>query len=145
MTVPLQVDIDWLEHHGVKGQQWGVRRQRRAGMLKKVGQGKGTRSEKIRAGMQVSALDLVRGKGFKGAARVRGERQVARNDRMKKGEASIKDRMAYIGGTRAQDILPTGKGPNNHKAAIGASVAGVVLLSVGMNVLSAGARAAAHA
>jgi len=24
MTEPLKEDIDWLEHHGVKGQRWGV-------------------------------------------------------------------------------------------------------------------------
>ena len=46
---PLQEDIDFLEHFGVKGMQWGVRRDRRAAALVKVGSGQGTTSQKVRA------------------------------------------------------------------------------------------------
>ncbi len=127
--MPLQEDIDFLTHAGVKGMKWGVRRQRRANTHVNVGKGKGTKSERLRSAATVSPLDLARGKGFKGAARIRGKRQTERNARVAAGEASVKDKIAFYGGSRYQDMFPTGKSSNNTKAAIGASVVGVIIAS----------------
>jgi hypothetical protein len=132
-----QEDIDFLEHYGVKGQRWGVRRDRRANTLKKVGSGKGSGTEKLRAYTTVSPLDVARGRGFKGAAKLRGERQLSRNARIRKGEASVRDILVYYGGTKHQDLIPTNKKKTNTKAALGASIAGVVLVSIGSNAIGA--------
>lgn len=134
MTTDQEVE-DFIEHFGVRGQKWGVRRNRRANNLVKVGTGNASRSAKIRAGVTTSPLDLIRGRGFKGGAARRGERQISRNARVKSGESSVKDKLVYYGGTKYQDIIPTGKSAHNTKAAVGATIAGVVLVGVGKTVI----------
>lgn len=128
---------DYLEHFGVKGMRWGVRRDRRAQNLVNVGQGKGTATQKLRAYGTTSPLDVVRGRGFKGGARIRGQRQLARNKRIRNGEASVRDRLVYVGGTKYQDIFPTGKSRTNTSAAVGASIAGALVVSVGFQAVGA--------
>lgn len=134
MTIDQEVE-DILEHFGVRGQKWGVRRERRANLLVKVGEGKATRIEKIRAGATTSALDLYRGKGFKGGAAIRGARTISRNARVKSGESSVRDKLVYYGGTKYQDVVPTKKGAHNTKAAVGATIAGVMLVGIGKTVV----------
>ncbi len=126
---------DWLEHHGVKGQQWGVRRNRRANSLAEVGSGKGTTTQKLRALATMTPLDILRGRGLKTAARIRSTRQLARNERVKEGEASVKDKIAFYGGSRYQDIFPTGKPATNTHAMLGASIAGAIVVSMGTQVI----------
>lgn len=124
----------FLEHYGVKGMQWGVRRNRRANSLVKVGAGKGGKSEKVRAALTVGPIDLIKGRGLKGGAGRKGMRQLQRNARVKAGEASVSDKLKYYGGSKYQDIFPTGKAATNTKAAIGASVAGYLVFGAVMNV-----------
>lgn len=125
---------DYIEHFGVKGMRWGVRRDRRANTHIKVGAGQGTLSDKVRSGLTVGPVDLVKGRGFKGAAARKGLRQLERNERVRNGESTVKDKLLYIGGTKYQDILPTGKSSVNTKAAIGASVVGAIIVNQALGI-----------
>ncbi len=148
-----------LEHAGVKGMKWGTRRANRAQNLINVGKGKGTTSDKLRAYNDVSVLVGAIKKGsLKKSALSVGEKRSARIDRVQKGKASVTDKIAYYGTTKMQDITPTSKtkqtgkaaGLKNEvfetktsgKAAIGASVAGAIVVGVGANVALAALRAA---
>ena len=131
---------EFLEHFGIKGMQWGVRRDRRAAALVKVGSGQGTTSQKVRALARYTPLDAVKLRGLKKASRIRGERQLARNARVHAGESSVKDKIMFFGGVKLQDIIPT-TGEKRFdgsagKAAIGASIAGALLLGVGRIAIS---------
>jgi hypothetical protein len=123
-----EIDTYFLQHFGKKGMKWGVRRQRRTNALLNVAKGKGTKSEKVRAALTVNAYDLVRGRGLKGAAKIKGEAQRASQNRIKSGNAKVRDRIRQVGGTKYQDIFPTGKSSKNTKAAVGASVAGAIVV-----------------
>mgnify|MGYP000376123347 CR=1 FL=1 len=102
-----EIDQYFLEHTGVKGMKWGVRRNRRAETLNRVGRGEGSGMDKVKAALNVSAVDLVKGRGLQGAAARKGARVTARNDRVQKGEGSVKDMLVYYGSTRYQDLLPS--------------------------------------
>jgi hypothetical protein len=102
-----QIDTYFLEHYGQKGMKWGVRRAKRASNLVKVGQGKGSKGEKFKAAMNVSAVDLVRGKGLKGAAAAKGKRIQDRTKRIKNGNAKARDLLIHYGSTRYTDLIPS--------------------------------------
>jgi hypothetical protein len=127
--------LEDLEHFGVKGMKWGVRRERRAQTHVNVGKGEGTRSEKIRSGATIGPVDFVKGRGFQGAAARKGERQQLRNARVKSGESSVRDKIAYYGGSKYQDIFPTGKAATNTAAAVGASVAGAIIVNQALGMV----------
>lgn len=107
---------EYLEHYGVKGMKWGVRRNRRAESLARVGRGEGTKGEKLKALGSVSVVDLVAGKGIKGAAKRRSDAQLERNKRVQSGKANIRDKMSYYGGTRIQDLAPSKTTTSSSKA-----------------------------
>lgn len=136
-------DIDkFLEHFGVKGQQWGVRRYNRAQARVNVGKGKGTTGQKLRSYANLGPIDLIKGGGLRGGAARKGARQISRNDRVRAGESSVRDKLAYYGGTRYQDIIPTSRSKKNAKSALGASVAGAVLVSIGIAAAKSAVRGA---
>ena len=72
-------EIDsYFEHHGVKGQKWGIRnaKQRRIARQqkiidsdKRVAKGTGSALDKTRAALQISGLDVARGKGLQGGVK----------------------------------------------------------------------------
>lgn len=108
MGTPLPQDVEFLEHFGVPGMKWGVRRDRRAGALVSLGSGEGGTISKVRSARDVlrGPVDVVAGRGIRGGSKRRGRRQLARNARVRSGEANAKDLMVYYGGTRAMDLIP---------------------------------------
>lgn len=116
-------DIDtWFEHSGVKGMKWGTRREKTRQRIVRVGQGKGTLRDKIAVGAGSSTHDLVRGKGFKGAAQIRGQRQTDRKARILNGEATAKDALRQAGSFRMTDIGTSKKGTKTTKSGANKSI-----------------------
>lgn len=92
---------DFLEHVGVKGMKWGVRRQKRLDRLNRVAKGKSTRGERARVLLtETSNLSLGRHGGLQGAAANRAKQLAARKKRIQKGQATVKDLLALHGADR---------------------------------------------
>lgn len=105
-------DYDYLAHYGTKGMQWGVRKQRRiekrAGKQQKrivnpisrVASGTANRRDKAKTALNLSLVDIVRGKGLTGGAQLG-------LDRAQKIQTDIKE-----GRRRTLDILQRAGGVN---------------------------------
>jgi hypothetical protein len=122
---------EFLEHHGVRGQKWGVRKLRRTQNFQQVGAGKGTTSQKFRAGYNTGPIDLVKGRGFRGGAARKGARQANANQLVNSGHRTTRATLTRLAGMRYQDVIPTNKAATNTTAAVGASLAGVILVKAG--------------
>jgi hypothetical protein len=122
---------DFLEHHGIRGQKWGIRKKRRAENFRQVGTGKATRMQKIRAGRSTGPIDLVKGGGFKGGAARKAKRITNANQLVESGHRTTRATLTRLKELHYQDIIPTSKSATNTKAAVGASVAGFVLANYG--------------
>ena len=107
-----------LEHFGVKGMQWGVRRQRREARLRDVASGKSGTAGKltnftgyIGGGTlpRLGPVDLIKGGGIEGAAERKSRREKSRSDRFKKGKATAGDYVVRYGLLRPSDLIPVSK------------------------------------
>lgn len=78
-----------LEHHGVKGQRWGVRKERKTSGIKRK---KRTFSEKVKARRQKRAKDRV----ARAKARAEKEQQEAQKKAAKQAAAKEKKRKAIL-------------------------------------------------
>ena len=106
----LPEDAEFLEHFGMKGMKWGVRRQRRAESTARVGRGEGGGASKLRAvGTAVSRhpIDILRGHAnLAKTSKITATRQISRNKRVQSGHGSAMDIIKYYGSTRFQDLIP---------------------------------------
>jgi hypothetical protein len=146
MIITKEVYLDtitnnFLEHFGVKGQKWGIRNKRRTNLHIKVGQGKGTPTEKLRSAYDLGPIDVIKGRGFKGGAARKGARQRTAAENIAKGQPTVRNILTRAASVRQQDILPTSKSAHNTKAAVGSSIVAAILVHQGTKVIK---RAAAR-
>lgn len=126
---------NFMEHHGIRGQKWGIRNKRRTQNYVEVGKGKARPSQYARAAWNLGPIDLVKGRGIKGGAARKGTRQRTASENIAKGEASVRNILTRVASWRQQDLFPTSKSATNTKAAVGASVAGAILANIGYKIL----------
>lgn len=106
----------YLEHHGVLGMHWGIRRQRRLALLKRASQKNGFRSgiAKTRAiigfGYKLGPIDFVKGHGLSGGFARKAARIGARDARVAAGRATVSDRLHRIGAFRLSNLIPVSGG-----------------------------------
>ncbi len=116
----LEID-NFFAHHGVRGQKWGIRRQRRIDLLKRAGK-KGNALAKTRAivgfGPHLGPIDFVKGRGLTGGFKRKAARMQARENRIKSGKATVGDQLHRFGGARLTDVIPVRK-KNVHNRKVG--------------------------
>ena len=141
---------DYVEHYGVKGMKWGVRKQQRAHKMKRTAtqkqknKARAAAGQKTPKGQKVGPLERLRTfgdtaltpttikdiatTGSLNVAQIRkAERIQDRIARREKGKASVSDNLAYYANFRAQDLTPTKRGPKDTKINVGASFAGQLI------------------
>lgn len=98
---PLQEDLEFLEHYGVKGQKWGTRRTRRVqghlDRVAKVRDGTASKGEKVRVGL---ASGIVTSKGASRALK----RGAMVKSMVDDGEARATDLLLKLQGIRISDL-----------------------------------------
>lgn len=87
----------FLAHFGVKGMKWGVRREKHLNSIKRTAEGYGSFKDKFVAVNSVSAIDLVRGKGFQGALRMKISELEDRKARTAEGKRIAGDLLSDLG------------------------------------------------
>lgn len=126
---------EFIDHHGVKGQKWGIRNKRRTENFIQVGKGKGSPTQYARAAYNLGPIDLIKGRGVKGGSRRKGARQRKASNNFANGKATTRNLLTRLAAVRQQDIIPTSKSSKNTSAAVGASIAGAILISVGQTAI----------
>lgn len=157
------IDSDvYLEHYGVKGMKWGVRKEQRAHKMKRTATqkkenkarrkaGLGTKAgkkvgvgERLRSGYDaygpnpLFVAEAIVKRSVNTAQLDKAKRIEGRIARRKQGKASVGDKLAYYANFRVQDMTPTKRGSKDTKVDIGASLVGTVMSSVAIPVNVAG-------
>lgn len=102
---------DFLEHYGVKGMKWGVRKgvRGRANAVvsrklntaidynDRVASGKASAVQTLRVAVSASVFELAKNKGVKNVAAARADKGRAIRSRLETGEATFKDKMLTYG------------------------------------------------
>lgn len=99
----------YLDHAGVKGMKWGVRRQRRVEALQRGGtrlKEGGKIASRVRAAGSIGPVDFVRGRGVRGGAARKAVRVQGQLDRKAAGKATVMDNIKRYGSTRLADLIP---------------------------------------
>ena len=97
-----------LDHSGVKGMKWGVRKRARIDRTISVGRGKKGALNKARVYSKTNPIDLIKTGSLRKSAARKGKRMTARNARLAtKGQAKVRDYLVEIGTARYTDIFPS--------------------------------------
>lgn len=99
----------YLEHHGVKGQKWGVRNnkrfQKQQDRIRRVASGTGSKADKLIVGsFRVPIFRLVTGKGLRGGAQKQLEAQEKRKKKIQAGHKKVEDLILRSQGVNVRDI-----------------------------------------
>lgn len=96
-----------LEHAGVKGMKWGVRRERRQQALVRAGTKGGYKSSRVRGAVgRLGPIDLIRGRGIRKGLERKAVRVGGQLERHAKGKATTMDLIKRYGSTRVTDLVP---------------------------------------
>ena len=108
---------EFLEHHGVKGQKWGVRNIRKrhrakvlkrqqgnVDILRRVASGKGSKLDKLAVDLSTPTYRLALNGGSVGAAKITLDKLEMNQKRIKAGEAKTLAFMAKLGGVRVREL-----------------------------------------
>lgn len=93
-----------LLHYGKKGMKWGIRKahqikvSERAARSRRVAEGKGSKLDVARVAARTSGYDLVKGRGFKGAALNSAKREEQHIQRITSGRSTVRDILKESGG-----------------------------------------------
>jgi hypothetical protein len=123
--------LDQIEHAGIKGMKWGVRRERRIERLARGGVKGGSAISRVRAAGRIGPVDFVRGRGVRGGSARKAVRVQGQLDRFKRGEASAVDIIKRYGSTHARDLVPVREKNVGKKTRVRGDIvgaAGVVLI-----------------
>jgi hypothetical protein len=89
---------DFLEHFGVKGMRWGVRRQARLERVQRVAAGTASAGERLRfAFTDTSTLAILRRGGAGGAAAARVSQIERQRDTIQSGQVRVRDALGVYG------------------------------------------------
>lgn len=126
---------EFLEHHGIKGQKWGIRRLRRAELFKRASKPNSgiAKTRAITGGL--GPIDLIKGRGISGGSDRKFKRISSRETRIRNGKSHISDKIIHYGSTRIEDLVPVKNpkdkvglgGKNRDKIAL--AVAGTLFIS----------------
>jgi hypothetical protein len=98
----------FLDHHGVKGMHWGIRKRLRIERTAGVGRGQKGFIKKTRVYSHTNPIDFIRTGSLRKSAARKARRMSRRNERLAtKGEAKVRDYLAEAGTARLTDILPS--------------------------------------
>jgi hypothetical protein len=97
---------DYLEHFGKKGMKWGVRRERRLRITKRVAEGNANKFTKaVAVAYTIPPHRLLTQHGLRGAAQLTVKNVSARRERVLKGEHTINDILVHLGTQSYSDIV----------------------------------------
>lgn len=127
---------DFLSHHGVKGQKWGVRKynarvkkgsdrfgnrnqgqaQRRIDRLRRIASGNASKGDKLVAGlMQIPMTDIIREGGLQGGSALYLDRWKRNQNKIKAGKRNATDLINRLAGVEVRELNLGYKQPKHPK------------------------------
>lgn len=112
---------DFLEHYGVKGMKWGKRKggSTTADRVLDYKKNKASNTSVARSLSSfdgVTGKDLIKAKGnLKAAVADRNSKNVARIERVQKGEGSVRDMMRTLGSVSIADVVMSESGATSRR------------------------------
>jgi len=110
-----------LQHYGVKGMKWGVRKARtgdinvRATRLERVAKGKGTVADKLVTFAGSSARNIKRSGGFRQEAARRAQNLRAQEERLATGKAKVTDILKAYGTVSSGSLIRSAFKKSDHE------------------------------
>lgn len=123
-----QIDEKVIEHFGVAGMRWGVRRERRIQALRRAGKKGAPGISKVRSAGHLGPIDFLRGGGITGGSRRKAVRLANRASRVRQGKATTLDHLKNFGTAHVSDLIPVREKNRNKKTTVRADYVAVAVV-----------------